>query len=128
MLVDVNNVGYLKIILRKCDESNPQFSYTFDYDGFQKGEFTYESVLNDDPKFEYYVKANAVGTLYMNIKSEQEDDSLMSIKVEYSPQKIKSASTKAGNRGVLEYQLLDSATAEITFTEVTCNSTSTCHK
>ena len=37
MLIDVNNPGYLKISIRKCDESNPTFSYTFDYDGFSKG-------------------------------------------------------------------------------------------
>jgi hypothetical protein len=36
LLVDVNNPGYLKITIRKCDESNPKFGYTFDYDSFQK--------------------------------------------------------------------------------------------
>ncbi len=53
----------------------------------------------------------------------------MSIKAEYSPDKIKSAIIKAGNKGVLEYQLLDSATAELTFTEVSCSGGETaCHK
>lgn len=42
-------------------------------------------MLNEDPKFEYYIKAKEIGTLYVNIKSEDEDDTLMSIKAEYSP-------------------------------------------
>lgn len=37
LLVDVNNPGYVKLTIRKCDESNPEFGYTFDYDGFSKG-------------------------------------------------------------------------------------------
>lgn len=47
----------------------------------------------------------------MNIKSEDDDDSLISIKADFSQEKIKGTVVKAGNRGVLEYQLLDSATA-----------------
>lgn len=35
-LVELSNAGYIEIITRKCDESNPVFSYTFDYDAFQK--------------------------------------------------------------------------------------------
>lgn len=128
MLVDINNPGYLKLSLRKCDESNPEFSYTFDYEGFQKGEFTYTSILNEDPKFEYYIKVKEIGTLYINIKSDDEYDSLMAIRAEYSPEKIKGSIEKPGNKGILEYQLLDSNTAELTFTEVTCGSDSNCHK
>jgi hypothetical protein len=69
MLIDVNNPGYVKMTVRKCDESNPEISYTFDYEAFQKGEFTHTEVLNDDPIFEFYIKAKEVGTLYVNIKS-----------------------------------------------------------
>ncbi len=65
----------------------------------------------------------------MNIKSEQDTDSLMSIKAEFSPEEIKSAIIKAGNKGVLEYHLLDFATAELTFTELSCSGGETeCHK
>lgn len=35
-IVELSNPGYLEIVIRKCDESNPVFSYTFDYDSFQK--------------------------------------------------------------------------------------------
>jgi hypothetical protein len=84
-LIDVNNPGYLKLSIKKCDESEPEFSYTFDYDGFQKGEFTYSSEMNEDPKFEYYVKAKEIGTLYVNFRGEEDDDSLLSIRAEYSP-------------------------------------------
>jgi hypothetical protein len=54
--------------------------------------------------------------LYVNIKSEEEDDSLVSVKAEYSAEKMKSVSTKPGNKGIIDYQLLDSVTAELTFT------------
>jgi len=35
----------------------------------------------------------------------------MSIKAEYSQEKIKSTTIKAGNKGIIDYQLLDSTTA-----------------
>lgn len=36
--------------------------------------------MNEDPKFEYYVKAKEIGTLYVNFKGEEDDDSLLSIR------------------------------------------------
>ena len=57
-----------------------------------------------------------IGTLYINIKSDEEYDSLMAIRAEYSADKIKGSVEKPGNKGILEYQLLDSNTAELTFT------------
>lgn len=53
----------------------------------------------------------------------------MAIRAEYSAEKIKGSAEKPGNKGILEYQLLDSNTAELTFSEVTCGtSDSNCHK
>ena len=40
-LVEISNPGYISIVVRKCDESSPTFSYTYDYDGFQSGDYTY---------------------------------------------------------------------------------------
>lgn len=45
----------------------------------------------------------------------------MSIKAEFSPQKIKSNRAKAGDKGLIQYQLLDSTKAEMTFSSVVCN-------
>ena len=36
LISDVNNPGYLLVTVRKCDQSSPEFGYTFDYDSFQK--------------------------------------------------------------------------------------------
>lgn len=36
-LVELSNPGHIAMTVRKCDESNPNFAYTFDYDGFQEG-------------------------------------------------------------------------------------------
>ena len=53
----------------------------------------------------------------------------MAIKAEYSAEKMKGSIAKPGNKGILEYQLLDSSTAELTFTEVSCGASETnCHK
>lgn len=70
LLADVINQGYLNIKIKKCDESSPTFSYTFDEKSFQKLEFNYENDLTDDPYFEYSIKANQIGTFFMNFKSD----------------------------------------------------------
>ena len=56
------------MVVRKCDESNPKFSYTYDYDGFQENEFTYETELNENPKSNFYSKVKP-GTLYIRFES-----------------------------------------------------------
>lgn len=89
-LVELSNNGYIEIITRKCDESNPTFSYTFDYDAFQKGEFTYESELGANPKSRFISKIKQ-GTLYMQMKTSQYERSLVSIMVRYSEKKTFSA-------------------------------------
>jgi hypothetical protein len=45
----------------------------------------------------------------------------MSIKAVFSPQKIKGARAKAGDKGLIQYQLLDSTRAEMTFSSVVCS-------
>lgn len=87
-LADVNNPGYLLVTVRKCDQSSPDFGYTFDYDSFQKGEFEYATALNEDPKFNFYIKASKIGTLYMQMNM-TDDFGLFSIKVHYESSKIK---------------------------------------
>ena len=47
--------------------------------------------MNEDPKFEFFIKVKEIGTLYVNIKSDEEYDSLMAIRAEYSQEKIKGA-------------------------------------
>ena len=67
LISDVNNPGYLLVTVRKCDQSSPEFGYTFDYDSFQKSQFEYTTNLADEPKFQFYIKASKIGTLYMQM-------------------------------------------------------------
>ncbi len=54
------------------------------------------------------MKAQNPGTFFMMVKSSELEQSIMSMKVIYSVEKIKGAKAKPGNRGLLEYQLLNS--------------------
>lgn len=75
--------------IRKCDQTSPDFGYTFDYESFQKSEFEYTTSLTDDPKFQFYIKASKIGTLYMQMNVTDEFG-LFSIKIHYNDTKIKS--------------------------------------
>lgn len=68
-LVELSNNGYIQIVTRKCDESNPTFSYTFDYDAFQKEQFSYQVELGGNPKSRFISKVKP-GTLYMQMKTD----------------------------------------------------------
>jgi hypothetical protein len=46
ILVDVNIPGFLEMSIKKCDRSEPNFAYSFDYNGFIKEEFMYNSKLS----------------------------------------------------------------------------------
>ena len=100
LLADVNNPGYLLLTIRKCDETSPDFGYTFDYDSFQSSTFETTSNMALDPKFQFYIKANKIGTLYMQMNS-TDDNGLFSIKIHYSESKIKAEKAKPGKNGVL---------------------------
>lgn len=88
MITDVNNRGYLLLNIRKCDETAPDFGYTFDYDSFQKGEFESMASMANDPRFQFYIKASQIGTLYMQMNS-TDDNGLFSVSIHYSEDKIK---------------------------------------
>ena len=54
-------------------------------------------------------------------KSPETEGSVLSIKVTHSAEKSKGNKVKAGNKGILEYQLLNSQEAEITFVGAVCS-------
>lgn len=57
-----------------------------------------------------------------------DDFGLFSIKIHYNDTKIKSERAKAGKNGVLQYKIVDSDKAEISFNAIVCSSTSKCDK
>jgi hypothetical protein len=65
----------------------------------------YNSKLNEQPYFHYTIKANRIGTLYLNFQSEAEEDSTLSVKLTHSEQKSKDIRMKPGKKGILSYEL-----------------------
>lgn len=100
-MTDINNPGYLLVYIRKCDESEPTFGYTFNYDSFDKGEFEYTTSLENDPKFQFYIKASKIGSLYMQLSNNEITDGIYSIKVVYSEKKITTEKIRTGNNGLV---------------------------
>lgn len=67
------------------------------------------------------IKANQIGTLYIHVKSQPQESSLLTVRVDYSTEKVKKDIVKAGGKGLLQYQLIDSKTAEVSFSGVVCS-------
>jgi hypothetical protein len=52
----------------------------------------------------------------------------MTIKAAFSPNKIKPGRAKPGDKGLIQYQLLDSTKAELTFSTLVCDDGKACNK
>ena len=52
----------------------------------------------------------------------------MSIKGIFSPNKTKEGKTQAGGKGLIQYQLIDSTRAELTFESIQCSDKKNCKK
>ena len=105
-------------MIRKCDESEPIFSYTFDFNELDSSDFTNEFSLDDDPKYEIKTKTDRPGALYLHISSEFL--ALMSVKVLYSENKITANQIKPGTNGRIDYLIKDSDTATLTISKPYC--------
>lgn len=56
-----------------------------------------------------------------------DDNGLFSIMIHYNNEKIKGAKAKPGKNGILDYQIVDSSHAKISFSGVVCSG-SKCEK
>jgi len=75
------------------------------------------------------IKSKNSGSIYFKITSPAEEDSLLTVKAFVNFMKTKPEKAKAGGKGLLEYSLLDSQTAQITFAPLVCPSTlKSCYK
>jgi len=83
------------------------FYYTFDYSAFQNDEFTYQTLLSSDPKNRFVSKVQP-STLYMKMRTSPEEQAMLSVYVRYSQEKISDADIYAGNKGKMEYEIVDS--------------------
>lgn len=66
--------------------------------------------------------------LYIKIRSSENESTVMSIKGIFSASKMKVGGAKPGDKGLLQYQLLSSTKAEISFEDVACNEEKNCRK
>jgi len=77
--------------------------------------------MNEDLASDLILKVKSSSGLYIKVKSSDSERTLMSIKAVFSQQKMKSSRTKPGEKGLIQYQLLDSTKAELTFSTVVCS-------
>lgn len=69
------------------------------------------------------LKASQPGAVYIKLRSPDDDTTLISVKAIFSPNKITPRKSKPGDKGLIQYQLLDSTKAELTFTSLVCGGT-----
>lgn len=110
LLVEVNNDGFLLLIVRKCDEGIPTLFYSFDYAATLRDEYQYEGEIKDEVRQEIFIKAK-VGTLYLKFTVDVE--SVFSVEVKWYKSKgdMPHDNIKLGNQGIIDYQLIDSVNA-----------------
>ena len=80
----------------------------------------YETKLNDDASFKYTIKAQRVGTLYINFQADPEEDTTLTIKAYHSESKNKSTTLKPGKRGLLTYEISSNDMVEVKIPVVDC--------
>ena len=83
ILADVNIPGYIELHIKKCDQSSPAFGYTFDYSDFLSNKYMYRGEI-DQLSTTIVIKANRIGTLYINFETPLEESSLLTAKLIYS--------------------------------------------
>ena len=98
ILSDVNIPGFIELQVKKCDQSSPMLGYTFDYESFMKGEFLYRGAL-DELSTNIVIKANRIGTLFLNFQSAEDQTSLITVKLVYSEEKGRHKAATAGKAG-----------------------------
>jgi hypothetical protein len=92
-----------------------------DYNEFVGEDFQVEEQMTDELSQDLIIKVKQPGGVYMKLRSPQDDTTLMSVKATFSPNKIQASKSKPGDKGLIQYQLLDSTKAELTFTTLVCS-------
>lgn len=67
--------------------------------------------MNEDLAFDLVLKVKQGNSLYIKIRSTEQDPTVMTIKAAFSSNKLKSGRARPGDKGNLQYQLLDSTKA-----------------
>ena len=69
-LAEMKNTGHFLMTVRKCGESEPTFSYTFQYEELLRNEYIFETTLTNDPKYHFQIKKLLEkNVLYMHVTS-----------------------------------------------------------
>ena len=120
IVLNTHVAGYVKLSISKCDESYPFIGYTLDYNEFVNEDFQVEEQMTDQLSQDLVIKVKEAGGVYFKIRSPDDDTTLMSLKATFSPNKIVPNRSKPGDKGLIQYQLLDSTKAELTFSALVC--------
>lgn len=83
--------------------------------------------MDQDLRSELVLKVKADSALYIKVRSSELEKTVMAIRATFSHDKIKVERAKPGDKGLIQYQLLDSTKAELTFTPLVCQD-KTCSK
>ncbi len=116
----VSAAGYVKFTMNKCSSCEPFVAFTEDYNDFVSESFETEEQISDSLTYENVIHVKKAGGIYFKIRSKDDEESILTVKASFSPTKIVQSKAKAGNKGNIEYQLLDSTKAEITYSGVVC--------
>lgn len=76
--------------------------------------------MGEELSDEIVLKVKKEDGLYIKVQSEQHQPTLVSVKAIFSPTKLKVERPQPGNQGILQYQLLASNKAEISFDTLVC--------
>ena len=121
LVINVPFQTHLNVEFKKCDESSLTIGYTTSYDDFVHEEFSYEQEMGEEELItSLQIKTENRGSAYVKVKSPDDDDSLLTVKATFSYVKNKAEKAKAGNKGLVEYRMLDMQNAEISFAPIVC--------
>lgn len=77
--------------------------------------------MTDSLVYDSVIRVKKAGSLYFKVRAEDATSSMLTVKALFNTDKISLNNAKAGNKGNLEYQFLDSETAEISYSGVVCD-------
>ena len=76
--------------------------------------------MTDELAYRNVIHVKKGGALYLRIRAGEAEASTMTVKASFSTTKTEYTPAKAGDKGIIEYQLLDSTKSELTISAVVC--------
>ena len=110
-VVEVAAPGYVKFTMNKCVSCQPYVAYTDDYKDFVAQNFETEEEISESLTYETVIKVKKQGALYFKVRSRDDERSILTVKSSFSASKIALNKARAGNKGNIGYNLVNSTYA-----------------